>query len=80
MKKVQDPSSSTRPLNLHAKTTFAKNNDYFSSQAAKCLFRKYGSGGDFIDHDALCILSLNIINEKVRVYKPNPKLVMIVTS
>jgi hypothetical protein len=29
------------------------------------VFLKYGTGGDVINHDALCILSLNIINEKV---------------
>jgi innexin len=34
-------------------------------KAAKCVFLKYGTGGDVINHDALCILSLNIINEKV---------------
>jgi hypothetical protein len=34
-------------------------------QAAKCLFMKYGTGGDYIEHDTLCILSLNIIIEKV---------------
>jgi hypothetical protein len=36
-----------------------------TAQAAKCVFLKYGTGGDVINHDALCILSLNIINEKV---------------
>jgi hypothetical protein len=34
-------------------------------KVATCLFRKYSPGGDIINHNALCILSLNIINEKV---------------
>ncbi len=28
---------------------------------------KYGTGGDYIEHDTLCILSLNIIIEKVSI-------------
>ncbi|CAG2164365.1 unnamed protein product [Oppiella nova] len=31
----------------------------------KCTFRQYGSSGDVQKHDALCILPLNIVNEKI---------------
>ncbi|KAG8185840.1 hypothetical protein JTE90_024814 [Oedothorax gibbosus] len=31
----------------------------------KCTFRKYGSSGDVQRHDALCLLPLNILNEKI---------------
>lgn len=32
---------------------------------AKCTFHFFGSSGDVQKHDALCILPLNIINEKI---------------
>lgn len=31
----------------------------------KCTFHKFGSSGDVQKHDALCILPLNIVNEKI---------------
>ena len=34
----------------------------------KCTFMKYGSSGTIQKHDALCILALNIINEKVYIF------------
>ena len=34
---------------------------------AKCTFHKYGPGGTIEKFDGLCILSLNIINEKIYV-------------
>jgi hypothetical protein len=33
----------------------------------KCTFHKYGSSGTLERHDALCVLALNIINEKIYV-------------
>jgi hypothetical protein len=33
----------------------------------KCTFFKYGSSGTTESRDGLCILALNIINEKVRI-------------
>merc|ERR1712179_50991 len=33
----------------------------------KCTFRKYGSSGTIEVHDALCVLALNILNEKIYV-------------
>lgn len=34
----------------------------------KCTFHRYGSSGDVQRHDALCILPLNIINEKIYIF------------
>lgn len=34
----------------------------------KCTFRKYGHSGDEEKHDALCILPLNVVNEKIYVF------------
>lgn len=34
----------------------------------KCTFHRFGSSGDVQRHDALCILPLNIINEKIYVF------------
>lgn len=31
----------------------------------KCTFHKYGASGSIQKHDALCVLALNIINEKI---------------
>lgn len=35
---------------------------------AKCTFHRYGSSGDIQKHDAMCILPINIINEKIYVF------------
>lgn len=34
---------------------------------AKCTFHRYGSSGDVQRHDAMCILPINIVNEKIYV-------------
>lgn len=34
----------------------------------KCTFHRFGSSGDVQRHDALCILPLNIINEKIYIF------------
>lgn len=34
----------------------------------KCTFHRFGSSGDVQKHDALCILPLNIVNEKIYVF------------
>ena len=36
-------------------------------RVTKCKFWKYGPSGTVQKHDALCVLSLNIINEKIYV-------------
>lgn len=33
----------------------------------KCTFHRYGSSGDVQTHDAMCILPINILNEKIYV-------------
>lgn len=37
-------------------------------QVTKCIFHKYGPSGTIQNHDALCIMALNIINEKIYVF------------
>ncbi|KAI2801773.1 Structural component of the gap junction [Blomia tropicalis] len=34
----------------------------------KCTFHRYGSSGDVQRHDAMCILPINIVNEKVYIF------------
>lgn len=34
----------------------------------KCTFHRYGSSGDVQKHDAMCILPINIVNEKVYIF------------
>ena len=34
----------------------------------KCTFHKYGHSGTLEQHDALCVLAPNIINEKIFVF------------
>ena len=38
-----------------------------SSRITKCHFHKYGPSGTIEVHDAMCVLALNIINEKIYV-------------
>ena len=37
-------------------------------KVTKCTFHKYGPSGTINKHDGLCILALNIINEKIYVF------------
>lgn len=37
-------------------------------RVTKCTFRTFGSSGTIQNHDALCILPLNVINEKIYVF------------
>ena len=34
----------------------------------KCTFHKYGSSGTVEKHDGLCVLAMNIINEKIYIF------------
>ena len=40
---------------------------FLSSRITKCHFHKYGPSGTIEVHDAMCVLALNIINEKIYV-------------
>merc|ERR1712088_335357 len=51
-----DPEARADPMNV----VFPK--------VAKCTFHKYGPSGTIQNHDGLCILALNIINEKIYVF------------
>ncbi|XP_046984997.1 innexin inx3 [Schistocerca americana] len=37
-------------------------------RVTKCTFHKYGASGTIQKHDALCVLALNIINEKIYIF------------
>eukprot|EP00090_Calanus_glacialis_P018369 TRINITY_DN28506_c0_g1_i1.p1 TRINITY_DN28506_c0_g1~~TRINITY_DN28506_c0_g1_i1.p1 ORF type:complete len:130 (-),score=29.58 TRINITY_DN28506_c0_g1_i1:133-522(-) len=34
----------------------------------KCTFHKFGSSGEIEKHDAMCILPINIVNEKIYIF------------
>lgn len=51
-----DPEGRSDPMNM----VFPK--------VTKCTFHKYGASGTITRHDGLCILALNIINEKIYVF------------
>lgn len=37
-------------------------------KVSKCTFHKYGPSGTIERHDGLCVLPLNIINEKIYIF------------
>lgn len=39
--------------------------DEIFPKVAKCVFHKFGPSGIIMRHDALCVLPLNILNEKI---------------
>lgn len=41
---------------------------YIFPRVTKCIFYKYGASGSLQKHDSLCILPLNIVNEKTYVF------------
>ena len=43
-------------------------NFFFFFRLTKCTFHKYGHSGTIEKHDALCLLALNIISEKIYVF------------
>ena len=51
-----DPEERTDPMNV----VFPK--------VSKCTFHMYGPSGTITKHDGLCILALNIINEKIYIF------------
>ena len=53
---TMDPEVRADPMN----TVFPK--------VTKCTFHKYGPSGTITRHDGLCVLALNIINEKIYVF------------
>ena len=53
---AQSPEDRADPMNM----VFPK--------VTKCTFHKYGPSGTITQHDGLCILALNIINEKIYVF------------
>ena len=41
---------------------------YIFPRMTKCTFHKFGSSGEIEKHDAMCILPLNIVNEKIYIF------------
>ena len=41
---------------------------YIFPRMTKCTFHKFGTSGEIEKHDALCILPLNIVNEKIYIF------------
>lgn len=41
---------------------------YIFPRMTKCIFHKFGRSGEIERHDAMCILPLNIINEKIYIF------------
>ena len=41
---------------------------YIFPRMTKCTFHKFGTSGNIEKHDALCILPLNIVNEKIYIF------------
>jgi hypothetical protein len=41
---------------------------YIFPRVTKCIFHKYGASGTIQKHDSLCILPLNIVNEKTYIF------------
>lgn len=37
-------------------------------RVTKCIFHKFGPSGSIQKHDALCVLALNILNEKIYIF------------
>lgn len=37
-------------------------------RVTKCTFHKFGASGTIQKHDALCVLALNILNEKIFIF------------
>lgn len=37
-------------------------------RVTKCTFHKFGPSGTIQHHDALCVLALNILNEKIYIF------------
>jgi len=42
--------------------------DVVFPKVSKCDFHKYGPSGSLIRYDIMCVLALNIVNEKIYVY------------
>lgn len=41
---------------------------YIFPRMTKCTFHKFGASGGIQTHDSLCILPLNIVNEKTYIF------------
>jgi len=62
--KFLDYGSRIFEYNQHVDTHIDPMDDVFP-KITKCQFNRHGPGGDINNHDALCLLPLNIVNEKI---------------
>lgn len=62
--KFLDYGSRIFEYNRHMGTGSDPMDDVFPKMT-KCQFNRHGPGGDINNHDALCLLPLNIVNEKI---------------
>eukprot|EP00092_Neocalanus_flemingeri_P075251 GFUD01093199.1.p1 GENE.GFUD01093199.1~~GFUD01093199.1.p1 ORF type:complete len:449 (+),score=85.56 GFUD01093199.1:92-1348(+) len=62
--KFLDYGSRILDYNKHIDTQTDPMDDVFPKMT-KCQFNRHGPGGDINNHDALCLLPLNIVNEKI---------------
>lgn len=57
---------------LHLGSNVLKNGstilDQVFPKVTKCIFHKYGASGSIQAHDTLCIMALNVINEKIYLF------------
>lgn len=60
----------TDVLNHHQQDPELRNDPmiWVFPRITKCSFHLYGSSGDVMKHDALCLLAQNIINEKIYIF------------
>ncbi|CAD1475104.1 unnamed protein product, partial [Heterotrigona itama] len=42
--------------------------DVVFPKVTKCIFHKYGPSGSIQNHDALCVMALNVVNEKIYIF------------
>nr|CAD7267440.1 unnamed protein product [Timema shepardi] len=42
--------------------------DIVFPKVTKCIFHKYGPSGTIQNHDAMCVMALNVVNEKIYVF------------
>eukprot|EP00092_Neocalanus_flemingeri_P096400 GFUD01122713.1.p1 GENE.GFUD01122713.1~~GFUD01122713.1.p1 ORF type:complete len:450 (-),score=102.25 GFUD01122713.1:108-1271(-) len=62
--KFLDYGSRILDYNKHIDSQTDPMDDVFPKMT-KCQFNRHGPGGDINNHDALCLLPLNIVNEKI---------------
>ena len=63
-----DPLIYVFPRMTKVSITNKNQNKLYLNIPFKCTFHKFGTSGEVEKHDALCLLPLNIVNEKVYIF------------